>query len=80
MSPRSHVNAPQWPRYLIDSNHLLIRGMDIGRINSIIQRHIDERIEQKLNLLTERVEKLEKKVLELKSELSEIRKIPPRKK
>ncbi len=52
----------------------------MGRINNIIQRHADERIEQKQALLTERVEKLEKTVLELKSELSEIRKEPPRKK
>jgi len=64
---------------LIDANHLLIRGMEMGRINNIIQRHFDERIEQKQALLTERVEKLEKKVLELKSEISEIRKEPPRK-
>jgi hypothetical protein len=49
----------------------------MGRINNIIQMHIDELIEQKLALLTERVEKLEKTVLELKSELSEIRKEPP---
>ncbi len=46
----------------------------MGRINNIIQRHVDERIEQKLAHLTERVEKLEKTVLELKSELSEMRK------
>ena len=52
----------------------------MGRINNIIQRHVDERIEQKLALLTERLEKLEKTLLELKSELSEIRKVPPRKK
>ena len=45
----------------------------MGRINNIIQRHIDERIEQKQALLTERVERLEKTVLELKSEISEIR-------
>ena len=51
----------------------------MGRINNIIQRHFDERIEQKLALLTERLEKLEKTLLELKSELSEIRKEPPRK-
>lgn len=38
----------------------------MGRINTIIQRHVDERIEQKQALLTERVEKLEKAVLELK--------------
>lgn len=50
----------------------------MGRINNIIQRHFDERIEQKQALLTERVEKLEKTVLELKSEISEIRKEPPR--
>lgn len=49
----------------------------MGRINNIIQMHIDELIEQKLALLTERVEKLEKTVLELKSEISEIRKEPP---
>ncbi len=67
-------------KVLIDTNHLLIRGMDMGRINNIIQRHVDERIEQKLAFLTERVEKLEKTVLELKSELSEIRKEPPEKK
>jgi hypothetical protein len=54
--------------------------MDMGRINNIIQRHVDELIEQKLALLIERVEKLEKTVLELKSELSEIRKEPPKKK
>ena len=64
---------------LIDTNHLLIRGMDMGRINNIIQRHVDEHIEQKLAILTERVEKLEKTVLELKSEFSEIRKEPPEK-
>ena len=52
----------------------------MGRINNIIQRHIDERIEQKLDLLTERLEKLEKTLLELKSEISEIRTEPPRKK
>ncbi len=52
----------------------------MGRINNIIQMHIDELIEQKLALLTERVEKLEKTVLELKSEISEIRKEPPGKK
>ena len=46
----------------------------MGRINNIIQRHVDEHIEQKLVFLTERVENLEKAVLELKSELSEIRK------
>ena len=51
----------------------------MGRINNIIQRHIDERIEQKLDLLTERLEKLEKTLLELKSEISEIRKESPRK-
>ncbi|KCZ71835.1 hypothetical protein ANME2D_01890 [Candidatus Methanoperedens nitroreducens] len=51
----------------------------MGRINNIIQRHVDEHIEQKLALLTERVEKLEKTVLELKSELSEILKEPPEK-
>ena len=66
------VNTPQWPRYLIDTDHPLIRGMEMGRINNIIQRHVDERIEQKQALLTERVEKLEKTVLELKSEISEI--------
>ncbi|NJD78671.1 MAG: hypothetical protein FIB08_16515 [Candidatus Methanoperedens sp.] len=49
----------------------------MGRINNIIQRHVDERIDQKLGLLTERVEKLEKTVLELKSDLSETRKEPP---
>lgn len=49
----------------------------MGRINSIIQRNVDERIEQKQAVLTERVEKLEKAVLELKSALSEIRKQPP---
>ncbi len=64
---------------LIDTNHLLIRGMDMGRINNIIQRHVDEHIEQKLALLTKRVEKLEKIVFELKSEISEIRKGPPEK-
>jgi hypothetical protein len=48
--------------------------MEMGRINTIIQRHVDERIEQKLAFLTERVEILEKTVLELKSEISEIRK------
>jgi hypothetical protein len=42
--------------------------MDMGRINNIIQRHFDERIEQKLAFLTERVEKLEKIVLDLKSQ------------
>ncbi|MCZ7384254.1 MAG: hypothetical protein O8C67_00630 [Candidatus Methanoperedens sp.] len=52
----------------------------MGRINNIIQRHFDERIEQKQAFLTERVEKLEKKVLELKSEISEIRKESPKKK
>ncbi len=52
----------------------------MGRINNIIQRHVDERIEQKLVFLTERVEKLEKTVLELKSEISEICKEPPEKK
>ncbi len=31
----------------MDTNHLLIRGMDMGRINNIIQRHVDEHIEQK---------------------------------
>ena len=51
----------------------------MGRINNIIQRHVDERIEQKQAFLTERVEKLEKTVLELKSEISEIRKEPLRK-
>ncbi len=66
-------------KVLIDTNHLLIRGMDMGRINNIIQRHVDEHIEQKLALLTERVEKLEKTVLELKSEIAEIRKEPPKK-
>ncbi len=66
-------------KVLIDTNHLLIRGMDMGRINNIIQRHVDEHIEQKLAFLTERVEKLEKTVLELKSELSEMRKEPLRK-
>jgi uncharacterized coiled-coil protein SlyX len=58
----------------MDTNHPLIRGMVMGRINNIIQRHVDERIEQKLALLIERLEKLEKTVLELKSEISEIRK------
>jgi hypothetical protein len=53
--------------------------MDMGRINNIIQRHFDERMEQKQALLIERVEKLEKTVLELKSEISEIRKEPPQK-
>ena len=52
----------------------------MGRINNIIQRHIDERIEQKLDILTERLEKLEKTLLELKSEISEIRTEPSRKK
>ncbi len=52
----------------------------MGRINNIIQKHVDELIEQKLALLIERVEKLEKTVLELKSEISEIRKKPPKKK
>ncbi len=52
----------------------------MGRINNIIQRHVDELIEQKLALLTKRVEKLEKTVLELKSEITEIRKEPPKKK
>ncbi len=65
---------------LIDTNHLLIRGMDMGRINNIIQRHVDERMEQKLTFLTERMEKLEKTVLEMKSKISEIRKEPPEKK
>ena len=51
-------------KVLIDTNHLLIRGMDMGRINNIIQRHVDELIEQKLALLIERVEKLDKTVLE----------------
>ncbi len=51
----------------------------MGRINNIIQKHVDELIEQKLALLTERVEKLEKTVLELKSEIAEIRKEPPKK-
>ncbi len=51
----------------------------MGRINNIIQRQVDERMEQKLALLTERVEKLEKTALELKSELSEIRKEPSKK-
>jgi len=69
----------QWGRYLIDTNHLLIRGMEMGRIDNIIQRHFDERIEQNQALLTERVEKLEKIVMKLKTELSEIRKKPPRK-
>ena len=46
----------------------------MGRINTIIQRNIDERIEQKQAVLAERVEKLEKAVLELKSKLSEIQK------
>ena len=65
-------------KVLIGTNHhLLIRGMDMGRINNIIQRHVDELIEQKLALLAERVEKLEKTVMELKSELSELRKEPP---
>ena len=31
----------------------------MGRINTIIQRNVDERIEQKQAVLTERVEKLE---------------------
>jgi uncharacterized protein (UPF0335 family) len=53
--------------------------MDMGRTNNIIQRHVDERIEQKLAFLTERVEKLEKTVMELKSEISEIHEEPPRK-
>jgi hypothetical protein len=66
-------------KVLIDTNNLLIRGMDMGRINNIIQRHVDERMEQKLALLKERVEKLEKTVLELKSDISEIRKESPRK-
>ncbi|HEY9205289.1 MAG TPA: hypothetical protein VIO58_05160 [Candidatus Methanoperedens sp.] len=48
----------------------------MGRINNIIQRLVDESMEQKLDLLTERLEKLEKTVLELKSEISEIRKEP----
>ncbi len=52
----------------------------MGRINNIIQRHVDELIEQKMALLTERVENLEKTVLELKSEISEIRKEPPKRK
>ncbi len=52
----------------------------MGRINNIIQRHVDERMEQKLAFLTERMEKLEKTVLELKSDISEIRKEPPEKK
>ncbi len=51
----------------------------MSRINNIIQRHFNERIKQKQALLTERVEKLEKTVLELKSELLEILKEPPRK-
>jgi len=51
----------------------------MGRINNIIQKHIDERIEQKQAFLIERVEKLEKTVLEMKSELSEILKEPPKK-
>ncbi len=67
-------------KVLIDTNHLLIQEWDMGRINNIIQRHVDERIEQKLVFLTERVEKLEKTVLELKSEISEICKEPPEKK
>jgi hypothetical protein len=46
--------------------------MDMGRTNNII--HVDERMEQKLAFLTEQVEKLEKTVQELKSEMSEIRK------
>ncbi len=49
----------------------------MGRINNIIQRHVDDLIEQKLALLTEQVERLEKTVIELKSEISEIRKKPP---
>ena len=48
--------------------------IEMGRINYIIQRHIDERIEQKLTFLTERMAKLETTVLELKSEISDIRK------
>jgi len=52
----------------------------MGRINTIIQKHVDERLEQKLAFLTERLEKFEKIVLELKSELSEIRKEPQEKK
>ena len=51
----------------------------MGRINNIIQRHVDERIEQKQAFLIERVEKLEKAVMELKFELSEIRKKSPKK-
>jgi len=51
----------------------------MGRINNIIQKHIDERIEQKQAFLIERVEKLEKAVMEMKSELSEIRKESPKK-
>ncbi len=51
----------------------------MSRINNIIQRHVDELIEQKLAFLTERMEKLEKEVLEMKSEISEIRKGPLRK-
>jgi predicted nuclease with TOPRIM domain len=62
-----------------DTNHLLIRGMDMGRINNIIQKQIDERIEQKEAFLIERLEKLEKAVMELKSELSEIRTESPKK-
>ena len=46
--------------------------MDMGRIDNIIQKHVDERMEQKLDILTERVKKLEKTVLEMKSEISEI--------
>ena len=51
----------------------------MGRINNIIQRHVYERIEQKLAFLIDRLEKQEKEVLELKSEISEIRKEPLRK-
>jgi hypothetical protein len=53
--------------------------MAMGRINNIIQRHVYESIEQEQARLTERVGKLEKTILELKSELSEIRKEPPEK-
>ena len=53
--------------------------MVMGRINNIIQRHVDEGIKQKVALLTERLEKLEKTLLELKSEISKIRKEPLRK-
>jgi uncharacterized protein (UPF0335 family) len=46
--------------------------MYMGRIDKIIQKHVDQRIEQKLTFLTERVEKLEKNFLVLNSEISEI--------